>query len=91
MAAGQLVATTDPGVIRRMVAGSPASHGLPVPVVPVMTAREVAFTGMVDVVLPMVLFAARDSFDGQQLVRAVRIVPRRDGGADRQGPALARL
>jgi len=61
--AGQFIATSDPGVIRRLVAGSPASHGLPAAVVPVMAAREVSFAGMVDVVLPMFLLSSRSDFE----------------------------
>ncbi|HEY0133886.1 MAG TPA: hypothetical protein VGB85_07395 [Nannocystis sp.] len=59
--AGQIVMTTDPGVIRRLGAGSPASHGVPAAVVPVVTARDVGFVGMFDVVLPMFLLGARTS------------------------------
>jgi len=59
--AGQVVVTTDPGVIRRLSAGSPASHGLPAAVVPVMTARDAGFQGMFDVVLPMFLLGVRSS------------------------------
>jgi hypothetical protein len=45
-------------VIRRLSAGSPASHGVPAAVVPVVTARDAGFVGMFDVVLPMVLLGA---------------------------------
>ena len=63
--AGQVVVTTDPGVIRRLGAGSPASHGLPAAVVPVMAAQGAGFQGMFDVVLPMFLLDMRvsSSFD----------------------------
>ena len=59
--AGQIVVTTDPGVIRRLSAGSPASHGVAAAVVPVVTARDVGFAGMLDVVLPMFLLDVRGS------------------------------
>jgi len=59
--AGQVVVTTDPGVIRRLSVESPASHGLPAAVVPVMTARDASLAGMFDVVLPMFLLGVRSS------------------------------
>ena len=64
VAAGEIVVTTDSGVISRMIAARPGPpRGLPAEVVPVLTARDVAAQGLLDVVLPGLLVFSRTSFD----------------------------
>lgn len=58
--AGQLVVTTDAGVVRRVASGSGVgTRQFAAEVVPVLTARDVAAQGLLDVVLPA--FALRSS------------------------------
>lgn len=61
--AGQLMVTTDAGVIRRVATGTAGPRQLDAAVVPVLTAREVAAQGLLDVVLPALMFRS-SSYDG---------------------------
>ena len=62
--AGQVVVTTDLGVVRRLGAGTPSAiQGVDAAVVPVLTARDVAMQGMLDVVLPVLMMRSLGSGD----------------------------
>lgn len=64
LVAGQIVVTTDDGVLRRMASGSEAPlRGVDAAVVPVLTARDATMQGLLDVVLPGFLVFAGRSHD----------------------------
>ena len=67
--AGQLVVTTDAGVVRRVATGAGSTRLLDAAVVPVMTARDVAVQGLVDVILPTFMVSAA-SFDASEYALA---------------------
>lgn len=53
--AGQMVVTTDAGVIKRVATGTAGPRQQDAAVVPVLTARDVAMQGLIDVVLPTLM------------------------------------
>ena len=68
VAGGQVVVTTDAGVVRRLATGASGGGGkLDAAVVPVVTAREVAAQGLVDLVLPAFMLRS-SSYDSSSLM-----------------------